>query len=97
MNEEELASALAGVDTIVFTAGSNGGAKEITKTIDGEGIDKAVSAARLARVDRFALVSVLPESWRERDPGENVEYYFAVKKNADIALSRSELEASWIG
>lgn len=38
--------------------------------------------------------SVLPESWRERDLGEEVEYYFAVKKDADIALSRSDL--NWL-
>lgn len=35
---------------------------------------------------------MLPESWRERDLGDEVEYYFAVKKEADIALSRSELD-----
>ncbi|MGJ7906380.1 NAD(P)-binding oxidoreductase [Actinopolyspora sp. H202] len=94
MFEEELARAFsdADADAIVFSAGSNGGATEVTKTIDGEGVEKAMSAARTARVDRFALVSVLPESWRERDLGEDVEYYFAVKKNADIALSRSELD-----
>lgn len=37
-------------------------------------------------------MSVLPESWRERDLGADVEYYFAVKKDADIALSRSALD-----
>lgn len=35
---------------------------------------------------------MLPESWRERDLGEEVEYYFAVKKNSDNALSRSDLD-----
>jgi hypothetical protein len=34
------------------------------------------------------------ESWRERDLGEEVEYYFAVKKQADVALSRSGL--NWL-
>ncbi|SDK00275.1 Uncharacterized conserved protein YbjT, contains NAD(P)-binding and DUF2867 domains [Actinopolyspora mzabensis] len=92
MSEKELAATFAEVDTIVFTAGSNGGAKETTKAVDGEGVEKAMAAARAAGVDRFALVSVLPEAWRERELGEEVEYYFAVKKNADIALSRSELD-----
>ena len=37
-------------------------------------------------------MSVLPESWRERDNGEEVEYYFAVKKAADVAVTRSDLK-----
>ncbi|MFF0728566.1 NAD(P)H-binding protein [Streptomyces sp. NPDC004134] len=94
MTVDELAAAFTGADAIVYSAGSNGGSREVTKAVDGEGVAKAIAAARLAGVERFALVSVLPESWRERDLGEEVEYYFAVKKEADIALSRSEL--NWL-
>ncbi|MEW2157177.1 NAD(P)H-binding protein [Streptomyces sp. NPDC007189] len=94
MTVEELAAAFGDVDVIVFSAGSNGGSKEVTKAIDGDGVVKAMHAARLAGVERFALVSVLPESWCERDLGEEVEYYFAVKKEADVALSRSDL--NWL-
>lgn len=92
MSADELAAAFGDTDAIVFSAGSNGSSREVTKAIDGDGVVKAVEAARLAGVDRFVLVSVLPESWRERDLGEEVEYYFAVKKDADIALSRSDLD-----
>ncbi|WP_443235241.1 NAD(P)H-binding protein [Streptomyces sp. 4N124] len=92
MSADELAAALGDIDVIVFSAGSNGGSREITKAIDGDGVAKAIEAARVAGVDRFVLVSVLPESWRERDLGEEVEYYFAVKKSADIALTRSDLD-----
>lgn len=92
MTVEELAATFGDAGAIVVGAGSNGGSKEVTKAIDGDGIAEAIEAARLAGVERFALVSVLPESWRERDLGEEVEYYFAVKKNADIALSRSDLD-----
>src|SRR4051794_7116647 len=53
---------------------------------------KAIEAAQLVNINRFALVSVLPESWRERNLGEEVEYYFTVKKKTDIALSRSDLD-----
>ncbi|MEV7816177.1 NAD(P)H-binding protein [Streptomyces flaveolus] len=91
---EELAAAFGGVDVIVFSAGSNGGSREVTKAIDGDGVVKAIDAARLAGVERFVLVSVLPESWRERDLGDEVEYYFAVKKGADVAVSRSGL--NWL-
>jgi uncharacterized protein YbjT (DUF2867 family) len=79
-------------DAIVFSAGSNGGSKQVTKTIDRDGVAKAIEAAGLAGVKRFTLVSVFPESWRERDLGEVVEYYFTLKKEADIALSRSGLD-----
>ncbi|MFF7546462.1 NAD(P)H-binding protein [Streptomyces canus] len=94
MTVEQLAAAFGDVDVIVFSAGSNGGSKEVTTAIDGDGVVKAIEAAGRAGVERFALVSVLPESWRERDLGEEVEYYFAVKKGADIALSRSDL--NWL-
>ncbi|KJK34498.1 NAD-dependent dehydratase [Streptomyces variegatus] len=94
MTVEELAAAFGGVDAIVFTAGSNGGSREVTRAVDGEGVAKAIEAARLAGLERFVLVSVLPESWRERDLGDDVEYYFAVKKGADVALSRSDL--NWL-
>lgn len=92
MSIEALAATFGDADAIVFSAGSNGGSKQVTKAIDGDGVDKAIKAAHLAGVERFALVSVLPESWRERDLGEDVDYYFAVKKDADIALSRSDLD-----
>ncbi|WNO71226.1 NAD(P)H-binding protein [Streptomyces sp. AM8-1-1] len=92
MSVDALAAAFGTVDAVVFGAGSNGGSAQDTKAIDGDGVAKAIEAARRAGVSRLALVSVLPESWRERDLGEEVEYYFAVKKEADIALSRSDLD-----
>jgi uncharacterized protein YbjT (DUF2867 family) len=92
MTAEELATTFGDADAIVFCAGSNGGSREVTSAIDGEGVARSVEAARLVGTDRFALVSVLPESWRERDVGEELEYYFTVKKDAEIALSHSDLE-----
>ena len=89
MTAEELAATFGEV-----SAGSNAGSKEVTKAIDGNGVAKAIEAAHLAGIERFALVSVLPESWRERDLDEQTEYYFAVKKEADVAVSRSEL--NWL-
>ncbi|AFT69554.1 NAD-dependent epimerase/dehydratase [Alloalcanivorax dieselolei B5] len=94
LNADELATMVSGSDVIVFSAGSNGGDRAITDAIDGDGVNKALRAARLAGVERFALVSVLPESWRERDLSENEEHYFAVKKQADVAVTRSNL--NWL-
>ncbi|WP_410788655.1 NAD(P)H-binding protein [Kribbella sp. C-35] len=92
MSVDELAQAFEGSDVIVYTAGSNGGARDITDTIDGSGVATALKAAEQADVRRFALVSVFPESWRERDLGDEVEHYFSVKKAADMAVTRSGLD-----
>lgn len=51
-----------------------------------------IAAARRARVGRLVSVSVFPEAWRERSLGDEVESYFAAKKKADHALSRSDLD-----
>lgn len=94
MGVSDLATAVAGSDVIVYTAGSNGGGREVTKAVDGDGVVKALAAAGRAGVGRFILVSVFPESWRERQNGAEVEYYFAVKKDADLAVTRSDLD--WV-
>lgn len=92
MTAESLAAALGGVDVVVYTAGSNGGRKDLTEAVDGEGVLTALEAARVAGVTRFALVSVMPEAWRERALDEDQEHYFAVKKLTDVAVSVSDLD-----
>jgi len=92
LTSPELADAVRGADVIVFTAGSNGGARNVTEAVDLHGVEKAVEAGRLAGVPRFALVSVFPEAWRERDLPEDEEYYFAAKKDAEVALTHSDLD-----
>ncbi|MET7880720.1 NAD(P)H-binding protein [Micromonospora profundi] len=87
-----LASMLRGIDAVVYTAGSNGGAREVTAAIDGNGVVKALEATRIARVKRFTLVSVLPEAGRGQGVDEGVEFYFAVKKLIDVAVSESGLD-----
>lgn len=92
LTADQLASMLGGVDALVYTAGSNGGAREVTAAIDGEGVVKALEAADLAAVHRFALVSVLPEAGRGQELNEDEEFYFAVKKLIDVTVSESDLD-----
>jgi uncharacterized protein YbjT (DUF2867 family) len=92
MTTDALASMLAGIDAVVYTAGSNGGARDVTATIDGEGAVRALEATRLAGVDRFASVSVLPEAGRGQHLSEDEEFYFAVKKLVDVTVSASDLD-----
>lgn len=89
-----LAELVGDADAIVFTAGAGGAGREATTAIDGDGARTAVEAARIAGVDRFVLVSVFPEAWRERDLGPDFDHYIAVKKDADVTLTRSGLD--WI-
>ncbi|WP_285104492.1 NAD(P)H-binding protein [Promicromonospora sp. MEB111] len=92
MTSAELASTFADAEAVLFAAGSNGGAAEVTRAVDGDGVDKTIEAMRRAGLRRLALVSVLPESWRERSLSDEEEYYFAVKKQADVAVARSDLD-----
>lgn len=93
---ELTAGALAGMlgeaDVVVYTAGSNGGSRAVTSAIDGDGVATALHAAGLAGVDRFVLVSVLPEAGRGQHLDENEEFYFAVKKLVDVMVSTSDLD-----
>jgi uncharacterized protein YbjT (DUF2867 family) len=89
---DDLAAAFVGQDVVVYSAGSNGGDRDVTDAIDGDGVDRAATAAERAGVRRFVLVSVMPESWRERDLEDDVEYYFAVKKRAEVALTGRDLD-----
>lgn len=92
LTADSLAPMLSGFDAIVYAAGSNGGAREVTAAIDGEGGVTALEASRLAGVNRFALVSVLPEAGRGQHIDDDEEFYFAVKKLADVTVSESDLD-----
>jgi uncharacterized protein YbjT (DUF2867 family) len=87
MSVSEIASALSGSDAIVFSAGAGGrDSTEATKQVDGDGPLKLVAAAKEAKVERFVLVSVFPEAWRERQMPKDFELYMAEKKKAECKL-----------
>ncbi|MCL3818588.1 NAD(P)H-binding protein [Aeromicrobium wangtongii] len=91
----DLAPMIAYADAIVFTAGAGGGGTQATTAIDRDGVVKLIDAAHLTSVPpRFVLVSVFPEAWRERNLGPGFDHYIRVKKEADVALTKSKL--SWV-
>ncbi|MEU7778839.1 NAD(P)H-binding protein [Micromonospora parva] len=92
MSVDSLESMLRGVDAVVYTAGSNGGARDVTAAIDGEGVVRVLEATTLAGVHRFTLVSVMPEAGRDQDLSDDEEFYFAVKKIVDVMVSQSDLD-----
>jgi len=95
MDERQLAEAMRGAEAVVYAAGSGErDADAATDAIDGVGVSKAIAAAKLADIRRFLLVSVFPEAGRGRGLSASFEHYIAVKKQADMALSESDLD--WI-
>ena len=95
IDETKLAAHFSGSDVIVFAAGAGEADSDaLIDAIDGDGVTKSIVAARRAGVKRFILISVFPEAGRQEGWGESFEHYMAVKKRADVELSRSELD--WI-
>jgi uncharacterized protein YbjT (DUF2867 family) len=93
ISEQELASAASGADVLVFTAGAGERDNDsMIDAVDGDGVRKAIAAARLAGISRLLLVSVFPEAWRERDMPRSFEHYMTVKKRADVELVHSGLD-----
>lgn len=90
-----LSTLMRGADIAVFSAGAGGkGGPEMTKAIDGRGLELAVAAAKEAGVKRFLLVSVFPDALRGKTMPDSFENYMSVKKQADVYLAESDLE--WV-
>jgi uncharacterized protein YbjT (DUF2867 family) len=87
---DEVASAIAGADAVVFAAGAGAGSGAQRKlTLDRDGAVKLLAAARSAGVERYVIVS----SIGAEDPpdGDDVfSVYLRAKAEADAALSASD-------
>jgi len=95
LSEQELGSAASGADVLVFTAGAGEqDSDSMIDAVDGDGVSKAIAAARSAGISRLLLVSVFPEAWRGTDMPKSFEHYMAVKKRADVELVHSGLD--WV-
>lgn len=95
LDVDGLARLMTGSDVVVFSAGAGGkGGMEMTRAIDGQGLELAVAAARQAGVPRFVLVSAFPEASRGKTVSDTFENYMAVKKLADVHLAQSDLD--WV-
>jgi uncharacterized protein YbjT (DUF2867 family) len=95
LDAQGLAALFSGSDIVVFTAGAGGkGGQDMTRAIDGHGLELAVEAAKLAGIKRFILVSAFPESFRAKGMQESFENYMSVKKLADVYLAETDLD--WV-
>jgi uncharacterized protein YbjT (DUF2867 family) len=88
--DEDVAEAIDRVDAVVFAAGAGpGSGAQRKETMDYGGAVKLIAAARIAGVDRYAIVSS-----RGADPnaeGEGFAVYLRAKGRADAALHESGL------
>ncbi|TYC87455.1 NAD(P)H-binding protein [Novosphingobium sp. BW1] len=94
LSVDELAERMDGADAVVFSAGAGGAGYDLTQAVDGDGLVKAVAAARKAGATRFLLVSAFPEAGRDAEPKEGFENYMRIKKLTDAHLSQSDLD--WV-
>jgi uncharacterized protein YbjT (DUF2867 family) len=88
--DEDVAEAIDRVDAVVFAAGAGpGSGAQRKETMDYGGAVRLIAAARIAGVDRYAIVSS-----RGADPnaeGEGFAVYLRAKGRADAALQESGL------
>ncbi|OAN35715.1 NAD-dependent dehydratase [Plantibacter sp. H53] len=90
----EITAMISDWDVIVFAAGSNAGAQSVTNDIDDAALQRVSDAVMASPGKRLILLSVLPEAWRERQLSDDEEHYFAVKKRAEVALTRQPID--WV-
>ena len=94
MEPADLARAMQGADTIVFSAGAAGSGQDRATAIDGDGPIKLLKAAAEVGAKRIYIVSVFPEAGRRKDLGDGFEHYMEQKKRADVAVASSDLD--WV-
>lgn len=88
---EDLAKALAGVDAIIFIAGSGGHTgPDKTLLIDLDGAVKTMEAAKQVGVDRYIMVSAFDADKRQ-NWNEGMRPYYVAKHYADRMLESSGL------
>lgn len=88
---EEIAKAMDGIQSVVFTAGSGGSTgDDKTLLIDLDGAVKTMEAAKLKGIDRFLIVSAFGAEDRERW-SEELKPYYVAKHFADEWLKDTDL------
>ena len=94
MSSAELAAAAKDCDVIVFSAGAAGSGLDRTTAIDGDGVTKAIEAARANNITRLYLVSAFMDVGRDQPRKDGFEHYMKVKRRADNELVASGLD--WV-
>jgi uncharacterized protein YbjT (DUF2867 family) len=92
-SESDLASAIRGVDAVVFAAGAGPGSGDARKkTVDLGGAVKLVEAAKAESVSRYLIVSSMGADKAPADGAEGFGAYLQAKFEADEAVRASGLD-----
>ncbi|CAA6689623.1 Unannotated [Lentimonas sp. CC19] len=92
--EGDLGTLCAGVDCVIFTAGSGGSTgKDKTLTVDLWGAIQCIQASEAAGVKRFVMISALKASEPNRG-SDALKPYLVAKHAADEILKHSTLNYS---
>lgn len=95
---DEMATAFAGADAIVWSAGAGGGDAERTYAVDRDAAQRAVDAASKAGVRRFVMVSWIGSTPDHGiDPDDSFFAYADAKLAADDHLRASDLDWTILG
>lgn len=88
----DFSHAFAGVDTVIFTAGSaETEGQDFERLIDRDAVKKAVDYARQHGADRFVLVSTLL-AYAPEDAPKTLRHYARMKRESDDYLIGSGLK-----
>lgn len=90
--EDDCSEVLAGVDVVIFTAGSGGHTPpEKTDAVDRDGAISLIDQAVAHGVQRFIMVSSINADTPEKG-ADAMKHYFAAKKAADDRLRAAGLD-----
>ncbi|MDO1605697.1 SDR family oxidoreductase [Lactobacillus sp. YT155] len=90
---EDLAQAMSGSDSVIFTAGSGGKTgDDMTLEVDLDGAVKTMEAAVRAGIKRYIMVSSVYADDREKFANSPIRPYMTAKFYADRELRRSNLD-----
>lgn len=92
-NIDTLASAMEGIDAVVFSAGSGGGTGlDKTLAVDLDGAVKSMEAAEKTGVNRFVIISSINADNRDAWEDTGIKPYLIAKHYADRILKSSGLD-----
>jgi len=92
LSEDEIAQAVGSADAFVFAAGAGpGSGPERKRTLDFQGVEKTIAAAKANGIARYVIVSSMGTADPPQDD-DTFSVYLRAKADADDALRASGLD-----
>ncbi|MBG6213605.1 MAG: NAD(P)H-binding protein [Cryobacterium sp.] len=98
MSTEQIATALAGHDAVVWSAGAGGGGADRTYAVDRDAAIRSMNAAAQAGIYRYVMVSYLGSRVDHgASPDDGMFAYYEAKAAADAYLRATSLNWTILG